>query len=229
MAIGSHQQPGRKAIKGIRSLTDIWRGGVLGAEAQTSTGNTTSANINGTTNNGRILEGNGVSDTFGSGGDTGTIASPLTTRRRPGRNHYGRHLCSAHAIDGNRSSGKRIDRSRVVCRRRRSACATTSRKPTRDSTSSVRRRLPMTMSLSQHDRFRLRDRQLHGRGHSAATSRATCWRLQRERHRRCGRLRRRGVKDNINGPTGIPRLASEFRPDARAGEQFRGACQSRPV
>jgi hypothetical protein len=35
-------------------------------------------NINGTTNNARILEGNGVSDTAGAGGDTATIASPTT-------------------------------------------------------------------------------------------------------------------------------------------------------
>jgi hypothetical protein len=34
-------------------------------------------NINGTFNNGRIMEGTGVSDTPGSGGDTGTIASPV--------------------------------------------------------------------------------------------------------------------------------------------------------
>jgi len=33
-------------------------------------------NINGTTNNARILEGTGVSDTAGAGGDTATIASP---------------------------------------------------------------------------------------------------------------------------------------------------------
>jgi hypothetical protein len=33
------------------------------------------AGINGTTNNGRIMEGNGVSDTPGEGGDTGTIAT----------------------------------------------------------------------------------------------------------------------------------------------------------
>lgn len=32
--------------------------------------------INGTSNNGRFLEGSGVSDTPGSGGDTGTVASP---------------------------------------------------------------------------------------------------------------------------------------------------------
>jgi hypothetical protein len=32
--------------------------------------------INGTANNGRILEGNGVTDTPGSGGDVGTIANP---------------------------------------------------------------------------------------------------------------------------------------------------------
>lgn len=34
------------------------------------------AGINGTTNNGRILEGSGVSDTAGVGGDTATIATP---------------------------------------------------------------------------------------------------------------------------------------------------------
>ncbi len=34
------------------------------------------AGINGTTNNGRILEGTGVSNTFGSGGDVGTVALP---------------------------------------------------------------------------------------------------------------------------------------------------------
>ena len=34
--------------------------------------------INGTTNNGRIFEGTGVSDTPGVGGDTGTIAVPVT-------------------------------------------------------------------------------------------------------------------------------------------------------
>jgi hypothetical protein len=34
------------------------------------------AGINGTTNNGRIMEGNGVSDTAGTGGDTATIATP---------------------------------------------------------------------------------------------------------------------------------------------------------
>lgn len=33
-------------------------------------------NINGTTNNGRFLEGSGVSNTPGSGGDVGTVASP---------------------------------------------------------------------------------------------------------------------------------------------------------
>jgi hypothetical protein len=36
------------------------------------------AGINGTTNNGRIFEGLGVSDTPGVGGDTGTIAVPVT-------------------------------------------------------------------------------------------------------------------------------------------------------
>lgn len=34
------------------------------------------ADINGTSNNGRFLEGSGVSDTPGSGGDVGTVASP---------------------------------------------------------------------------------------------------------------------------------------------------------
>lgn len=36
------------------------------------------AGINGTANDGRILEGNGVSNTPGTGGDTGTIATPTT-------------------------------------------------------------------------------------------------------------------------------------------------------
>jgi hypothetical protein len=36
------------------------------------------ANINGTTNNARILEGSGVSDTAGTGGDVATIANPAT-------------------------------------------------------------------------------------------------------------------------------------------------------
>jgi hypothetical protein len=42
------------------------------------------AGINGTGNNGRILEGTGVSDTPGVGGDTGTIASPANPEDGPG-------------------------------------------------------------------------------------------------------------------------------------------------
>ncbi len=42
------------------------------------------ANINGTSNNGRFLEGNGVSDTPGSGGDLGTVASASGGQDGPG-------------------------------------------------------------------------------------------------------------------------------------------------
>jgi hypothetical protein len=47
------------------------------------------AGINGTANNGRILEGNGVSDDPGAGGDTGTIANPSNPEDGPGGIIYG--------------------------------------------------------------------------------------------------------------------------------------------
>jgi len=69
-------QPGAEGDKGIYAN--------LGFGTNTSAADTFDrikweynvAGINGTTNNGRIFEGSGVSDTPGLGGDTGTIASP---------------------------------------------------------------------------------------------------------------------------------------------------------
>jgi hypothetical protein len=67
-------QPGAEGDKGIYS--DLTFGsGAASVDARIKWENNV-LNINGTTNNGRIFEGSGVSDTPGVGGDTGTIASP---------------------------------------------------------------------------------------------------------------------------------------------------------
>jgi hypothetical protein len=67
-------QPGAKGDKGIYSRIEF------GSEADRLNSRINweynVPNINGTTNNGRLLEGSGVSDTPGTGGDVGTVASP---------------------------------------------------------------------------------------------------------------------------------------------------------
>jgi len=67
-------QPGAEGDKGIYS--DLTFGsGAASVDARIKWENNV-LNINGTTNNGRIFEGSGVSNTPGVGGDTGTIAAP---------------------------------------------------------------------------------------------------------------------------------------------------------
>ncbi len=67
-------QPGAEGDKGIYS--DLTFGSLSASVDARIKWEYNLANINGTTNNGRIFEGSGVSDTPGAGGDTGTIASP---------------------------------------------------------------------------------------------------------------------------------------------------------
>jgi hypothetical protein len=67
-------QPGAEGDKGINVGT-TWGSAPFSTDARIRW-EYNLANINGTTNNGRILEGNGVSNSPGAGGDTGTIASP---------------------------------------------------------------------------------------------------------------------------------------------------------
>lgn len=69
-------QPGAEGDKGIRAQLSF--GALAAATDARIQWEYNQAGINGTSNNGRILEGNGVSDTPATGGDTGTIASPLT-------------------------------------------------------------------------------------------------------------------------------------------------------
>jgi hypothetical protein len=66
-------QPGAEGDKGIQTGT-TWGSAPFSTDARIRWENNV-ANINGGTNNGRILEGNGATEAAG-GGDTGTIASP---------------------------------------------------------------------------------------------------------------------------------------------------------
>jgi hypothetical protein len=80
-------QPGAEGDKGIRAqLTFGELASPVDARLQWEYNQ---AAINGTTNNGRILEGNGVSDDPGAGGDTGTIANPTNPEDGPGGVIYG--------------------------------------------------------------------------------------------------------------------------------------------
>jgi hypothetical protein len=69
-------QPGAEGDKGIYTQLE------MGVDAFPSNARINweynVAGINGTTNNGRILEGTGVSNTPGSGGDVGTVATPAS-------------------------------------------------------------------------------------------------------------------------------------------------------
>jgi hypothetical protein len=76
------QQPGAEGDKGIRAQLTF--GSVASALDSRINWEYNLAGINGTSNNGRILEGNGVSDAPASGGDTGTIANPTNPEDGPG-------------------------------------------------------------------------------------------------------------------------------------------------
>jgi hypothetical protein len=67
-------EPGAEGDKGIYASNEF--GTLAAATNARIKWEYNQKNINGTTNNARILEGNGVSDTAGAGGDTATIASP---------------------------------------------------------------------------------------------------------------------------------------------------------
>jgi hypothetical protein len=75
-------QPGAEGDKGIRAQLTF--GAFAGPFDSRIQWEYNLANINGTTNNGRILEGTGVSDTPGTGGDTGTVANPINPEDGPG-------------------------------------------------------------------------------------------------------------------------------------------------
>lgn len=67
-------QPGAEGDKGIYYRAEF--GALAAPSLARANWENNVAGLNGTANNGRIFEGNGVSDTAGSGGDTATIASP---------------------------------------------------------------------------------------------------------------------------------------------------------
>jgi hypothetical protein len=76
------QQPGAEGDKGIRAQLTF--GSLAGSGEARIQWEYNLAGINGTANNGRILEGTGVSDTPGTGGDTGTVANPSNPEDGPG-------------------------------------------------------------------------------------------------------------------------------------------------
>jgi hypothetical protein len=80
-------QPGAEGDKGIRAQLTF--GEVAASVDARLQWEYNQVGINGTTNNGRILEGTGVSDTAGTGGDTGTIANPSNPEDGPGAIIYG--------------------------------------------------------------------------------------------------------------------------------------------
>jgi hypothetical protein len=94
-------QPGAEGDRGIRAQLTF--GGIASPFDSRLQWEYNLAGINGTTNNGRIREGNGVE----SGG-------------RPGQNHLWRDCRPAPFVDGDCPARKRVDRGGVICRRRRS-------------------------------------------------------------------------------------------------------------
>jgi hypothetical protein len=75
-------EPGAEGDRGIRAQVTF--GSLASALEPRLQWEYNLKSINGTTNNGRILDGTGVSDTPGAGGDTGTIANPATVGEGPG-------------------------------------------------------------------------------------------------------------------------------------------------
>jgi hypothetical protein len=75
-------QPGAEGDKGIR--TNLTFGSIASPTEARINWEYNLNGINGTSNNGRILEGTGVTDISGSGGDTGTIANPTSVGDGPG-------------------------------------------------------------------------------------------------------------------------------------------------
>lgn len=74
-------QPGAEGDKGIYSLLEMGNGtfsDASHASASRINWEYNLLNINGTTNPGQIMEGGGASNTFGSGGDVGVVATPGT-------------------------------------------------------------------------------------------------------------------------------------------------------
>ena len=69
-----NNEPGAEGDKGI--YTRIEFGNVADPSTARINWEHNIRNINGTFNNGRLMEGSGVSDTPGTGGDVGTVASP---------------------------------------------------------------------------------------------------------------------------------------------------------
>jgi hypothetical protein len=80
-------QPGAEGDKGIRA--ELTYGELASPVEARLQWEYNLAGINGSSNNGRILEGNGVSETPGAGGDLGTIANPTNPEDGLGGIIYG--------------------------------------------------------------------------------------------------------------------------------------------